>query len=94
MLVAARRAAQRRQPQPAQHLAVARLGAGRDLDLLLAVERRDGHRAAEHRGGRGHLDDADEVGALAAKALVVGDVDLDVEVAGARPGLAGVARRR
>ena len=50
-------------------------------------------RAAEHRPGRGHLDDRDQVLAVALEALVLGDHDLDVEVARPAPGLAGVARR-
>src|SRR5204862_1739368 len=49
------------------------------------------HRAAEHRAGGGDRDPRHEVLADALEALVLGDDDLDVEVAGPRPGLTGVA---
>ena len=76
-----RRAPEARQPGAAQDLFVAGLGAGGDLDLALLVERGDGDRGAEHRLGGGDRDDADQVGAVALEALVLGDLDLDVEVA-------------
>ena len=49
---------------------VAVLGARLDLDVLLAGQRLDRQGRAEHRGRRGHLEHADEVGALAMEALV------------------------
>ena len=66
----------------------------RDLDLALALEGRHGDRGAEHRLGGRDRDDADQVGAVALEALVLGDRDLDVEVAGRRARARRRGRRR
>ena len=87
MLVAARRAAQRRQPQAPDDDVLAGLRPGRDLDLALAVEGRDGHRAAEHRPGGGQLDDRNQLLAVALEPLVLGDQHLHVEVPGPSTGI-------
>src|SRR5262249_9734486 len=89
-LAAPAAAAETRQAGAANPVLTARLGAGGDLDVLVAVERWHGHGHAQHRLGGRDPDDVDEVGAVALEALVGGDGDLDVEVAGRRPGLAGV----
>ena len=52
-------------PCAAEHLDVARLGAGRDLDLDLAGRARDGERRAERRLRHRQLDDGVEIGAVA-----------------------------
>ena len=76
---------------PAQRDGLARLRPGVETDLVRAVERRDADARAERGDGRGHVDHGDEVVAVADEALVLGDVDEHVEVAGRRAGLAGVA---
>jgi hypothetical protein len=77
---------QARHAVPAHHDHLARLRAGRDADLDVAVERR-GVEARAERGVRGRdVEHGDEVVAVAQEALVGGDADEDVEVAGrARP---------
>ena len=78
-------------PWPRSVTTVPGLGARRDVDLLVAVERRHAHGRAERRGRRGHVDDGDEVVAVADEALVLGDAHEHVEVAGRPAALAGVA---
>ena len=56
VLRAAPAVAQRRQAEPLEPLGVPGLGAGGDLHLALAVERRDGQLAADHRQRRRHLE--------------------------------------
>ena len=78
-------------PRPRSDDVLAGLGPRRDLDLALAVEGRDGHRAAEHRSSGGQLDDRDQLLAVALEALVLGNQHLHVEVPGPAAGLARVA---
>ena len=49
-----------------------------------------GRAAPQHRPGRGQLDHGDQVLTVALEPLVLGDDDLDVEVAGPPAGLAGM----
>src|SRR5215218_579401 len=81
-LVAAAAGAEPRQAAAADQLFVAGLGPRRQLDLTLALERGNGNRGAEHRLGRRDRDDADQLRAIALEALVLGDLDLDVQIAG------------
>src|SRR5262249_54250595 len=90
-LVAAAAASESGQAGAPEHLFVARLGPRSHLHLALAPQRGNAHRGAEHRLGCRYRDHADEVGALAAEALVLGDPHLDVEVAGRGAEVAGVA---
>ena len=94
VLVAARRAAQRWQPHAPQDDVLAGLRPRRDLDLALAVEGRDGHRAAEHRSSGGQLDDRNQLLAVALEALVLGNQHLHVEVPDLPAGLARVPGAR
>ena len=75
------RAAERRQAEALEGDRVAGLRAGGDLDLALALERRHRDLAADHRQGRRHPGDRDQVLAAALEALVLGDRDDHVEVA-------------
>ena len=70
---------------------LAGLGAGRDLELRRAVERRHLEGRAERGARRRHVEDGDEVVAVAHEALVLADRDQDVEVAGAAARLADMA---
>ena len=68
---------------PAQHLHVAGLGAGLHVELVVAVERRDGERAAERRLRHGQVERREDVVPVAHEPLVAADAHEDVEVAGA-----------
>ena len=82
-LVAAAEALQHGHAAPAQDDDLARLRAGRQLELLLAVEGRDRHGRAERRLRERHGDGRVDVVALAHEPLVGPDAHLDVDVAGA-----------
>ena len=69
-----------------------RLQARLDLDLLLAVERLDRPRGAEHGLREPQIELADEVEPVAHEARVGSHVDAQVEIAGRGAQLAGVAR--
>src|SRR5699024_473972 len=86
--VAAALAAQRRGPEPLEGDLLAGLGAGPPVEVLVPVEglQRDG--GAEGGGGDGHGDGGDEVVAVAGEDVVVGDAQLDEQVAGGTAGLA------
>src|SRR5699024_12250682 len=86
--VAAAVAAQRRDPGPLEGDLLAGLGAGAHVEVLVPVEglQRDGR--AEGGGGHGHGDGGDEVVAVAVEDVVVGDAQLDEQVAGGTAGLA------
>ena len=92
----------RRSPRPrpcssghaavAQHELPARLGAGRHDELLVAVERRQGDGRAERGLGDRDRHGRHEVVAVAPVAVVLGDAQVDVQVAGAAATRAGRAR--
>ena len=81
-------------PAPAQLDRLARLGAGPDVDVLGALERRHLELRAERGQRRRDVEDRDEVVLVADEVLVRLDRDEDVEVAGVRARLAGVAAAR
>ena len=90
-LVAAAAAAERRQALAREQDVLPGLSALRHRDLVHSVERRDLDRAAEHGARDADLRGRDEVLAVALEAVVAGDGDLDVEVAGRRAGIARMA---
>ena len=75
---------------PAQDLHVARLGAGRNLDLDLAARAGNRERRAERRLRHRQLDGGVEIVSVALDARLRPDADLDEEVAGRAAELAGV----
>ena len=92
--IAARAAAQARHAVALEHEHGAGLQARLDLDLLLAVERLDRARGAEHGLRERQVELADEIEPVAHEALVGPHVHAHVEVAGGRAELAGVAVAR
>src|SRR3954470_15543438 len=84
-------AAQVRHALAADAQRAGRLGAGLDLDGLLAVQRLDRQPGAERRGGHREGDAAVQVVALAGVDVVRAFVDLDVEVAGGSAARADLA---
>ena len=79
-MVAAAGALQRRHALPAQDAHLARLRTGREVELVVALERRDRQlRAARCLDDR-QVDLREDVVAVALEALVAGNADLDVRV--------------
>ena len=89
--VAAPSAFEGRHALAAQHVDVARLGAGGNLDLDLAGRAGNRERRAERRLRHRQVDGRVEVVAVALDAGVRGDADLDEEVARRAGELAGVS---
>ena len=92
--IAARAAAQARHAVALEHEHGAGLQTRLDLDLLLAVERLDRARGAEHGLREAQVELADEIEPVAHEALVRAHVHAHVEVAGRRAELARVAMPR
>src|SRR4051794_21862473 len=89
-VAAAPRAAQPRHAVAAHDEHLARLRAGRDVDLHLAVERRRRQLRPQRRQRRGDVEHGDEVVAVAQEALVGLDAHEHVQVARRPTALAGV----
>src|SRR5690606_39805129 len=88
--VAAALAAQRGDAEALQRDLLTGLGAGTDVELLLAVEGVQRDRRAERGGGHRDRQGGDEVVAVAVEHLVIGDGQLHEEVAGGAAGFAGL----
>src|SRR5262249_12477259 len=92
VLIASAASAERRQPPAPEDRNRAVLGPGWDVDGDLAFQGGHEHLAADHRGGHRYLGRRDELGPLAREALVLGHVDLDVEIPFSGTRLPGVTR--
>ena len=90
-LVAAATALQHGHAAAAQDDDLARLRPGRQLELLVSVERRDRDGRTERSLRERHVDGRVDVVALAHEPFVGPDVHLDVDIAGAAADDAGVS---
>ena len=88
LLVAPAVPVQMRHPLAAQHLDLARLGAGREGHLFVAVQGGDGQGGAQGRLHHGEVDAVEDVVVAPLEQLVLRHPHPHVQVAGPRPALA------